>query len=132
MPRYKTRDHTRLREASRDNMLDLSWSSLGSCLEVAGVSDAVWLHVLKFSRCPNQDGHRPHDLTTFWLDKTWRVSLSCNLHDGTLVYIYIYQSARAPIWESEQNHHHPAVELLRRNQRELHHGRANKIRNENC
>ena len=39
------------------------------------------------TRCPNLDGHSPRCLSLLWLGNTCRNSLSCNLHDGTLVII---------------------------------------------
>ena len=61
------RNETRQEEALKSpyDMLGISWSSLGSCMEIAGASDAEWLLMLDISRCPSQDGHKPQDLRLF-------------------------------------------------------------------
>ena len=64
----KERDEMRRGKKSRHDMLGISWSSLGSCMEIAGASDAEWLLMLDISRCPSQDGHKPQDLRLLWLD----------------------------------------------------------------
>ena len=59
-------------------MVDNSWNSLGSCMEIAGTSDAEcllllqssdaeWVLMLDVSGCPTQHGHKPNDLTLLWL-----------------------------------------------------------------
>ena len=66
-----------------------SWSSLGGCLVGSRNSDAMRFIMVDTSWCQNLDRHSPKALSLFWFDHTWRVSLSCNLHDGSLVIIII-------------------------------------------
>ena len=63
----KERDEMRRGKKSRHDMLGILWSSLGSCMEIAGASDAAWLLMLDISGCPSQDGRKPQDLRLLWL-----------------------------------------------------------------
>ena len=63
--------------------------SLGSCQEIARHSDAKWLLRLDILGCQRSDRHDSTSLSPLWWDFAWRESLSCNLHDGTLVIIII-------------------------------------------
>ena len=73
--------------------------SLGSCQEIARHSDAKWPLRLDILGCQRSDRHDPTSLSPLWWDFAWRDSLSCNLHDGTLVTIIaiitIIENARA-------------------------------------
>ena len=50
-----------------DDMLDNSRSLIGGCMEIASVSDAVWLFTLNISELPSSGGHKPQDLSLLWL-----------------------------------------------------------------
>ena len=51
-----------------DDMLDNSRSSAGGCIEIASVSDAVWLLTLNISELTSSGGHKRQDLSLLWLD----------------------------------------------------------------
>ena len=59
-------------------------------MEIANTSGAVWLLMLDISERPSEEGDNRQDLSLLCLGDALRVSLSCNLHDGSLVCIYIY------------------------------------------
>ena len=42
-------------------MLDNSRSSIGGCMEIASVSDAVWLLTLNISELTSSGEHKPQD-----------------------------------------------------------------------
>ena len=63
--------------------------TLGGCSGVARDSDAMRIIMLDTFRWSCLDLHYPERLRPLWWDIAWRVSLSCNLHEGTLVIIII-------------------------------------------